>query len=591
MSPSFSINKALNAKFLPATREEMESLGWDRPDIVLVTGDAYVDHPSFGIALIGRWLEAHGYRVAILAQPRHHDERDFKRFGRPRLFFGISSGNLDSIVSNYTSNARIRTRDAYSPFGDPYFKGPKTKANRRRPDRAVIVYSNLARRAYPGVPIVLGGIEASLRRFIHFDFQQEKLRSSILTDSKADILVYGMGERASLQIAKRIEKGLDLKGIKGTCTKVNPKALALIDTSHRILPSWEKIQSDIRLFLDAELMVDEIARSGEDVSLLQEQKGGIMVFQNPPAAPLSAKEMDSLYGLYFSRLPHPLSGKVPAWEMIKDSITVVRGCSGNCSFCAISRHQGPVVTSRSKKSVMEEVERLSNSSFFKGTITDLGGPTANLYGVTCKISYRCKKRDCLFPKVCKNLELDEDCMRTLLKKVQSHSRVRKVFISSGLRMELLLKTPRLFEDILKRHTPGALKIAPEHTEEEVLMLMHKPGALVLERFLSKARSILNQGGKKENITAYFMTSHPGCTLSHMEAMRRKLKRLGLPVRQFQDFTPTPGTISTAMYVTGLDRYNKQPIFVAKRRKDRMAQRKILESLMKKMGQGRSDVQG
>ncbi len=590
MSPSSSDNKALNAKFLPATCAEMERLGWDRPDIVLVTGDAYVDHPSFGIALIGRWLAAHGYKVAILAQPRHHDERDFKRFGRPRLFFGISSGNIDSIVANYTSNARIRTRDAYSPFGDPYFKGPKTKANRRRPDRAIIVYSNLARRAYPGVPIVLGGIEASLRRFVHFDFQQEKLRGSILTDSKADILVYGMGERASLQIANRIEKGLSLNGIKGTCTKISPKSLC-IDTPHRILPSWEQIQSNIKLFLDAELMVDEIARSGQNVALLQRQKGGMMVIQNPPAAPLSTEEMDRLYGLYFSRLPHPLSGKVPAWEMIKDSITVVRGCSGNCSFCAISRHQGPVVTSRSKASVMAEVERLANAPFFKGIITDLGGPTANLYGVSCKISYRCKRRDCLFPKVCKNLELNEDRLRNLLKNVQSHPMVRKVFISSGLRMELLLKTPLLLEDILKRHTPGALKIAPEHTEEEVLMLMHKPGALVLERFLSNVRNILNKCRKKENITAYFMTAHPGCTISHMEAMRRKLKRLGLPVRQFQDFTPTPGTISTAMYVTGLDRYNKDPIFVAKRRKDRMAQRKILESLMGKNGQGISSVQG
>ncbi len=566
----------------------MEQRGWERPDVVLVTGDSYVDHPSFGVALIGRWLEAFGYRVAILSQPRYQDETDFKRFGRPRLFFGITSGNLDSIVSNYTGNARVRKRDAYSPYGDPYFPGPRTKGNRRRPDRAVMVYANLARRAYPGVPIVLGGIEASLRRFIHYDYQQERLRSSVLTDSKADILVYGMGERACLEIARRLERGQELSGIAGTCTRLSPKEK--LPEGCLALPSWDDITKNRALFLDAELQIDKSARSGAATPLVQAQKGGMLVLQNPPARPLTGEEMDFLYELPFTRRAHPSFKKVPAWEMIKDSITVVRGCFGNCSFCAIARHQGPVVTSRSKKSVLREVKRISKDHSFSGTITDLGGPTANLYGVSCKLKKDCRKRDCLFPKVCKNLETNQERMRTLLKAVAGHRAVKRVFISSGLRMELLIRTPRLLEDILKNHTPGALKIAPEHTEEEVLMLMHKPGALVLEEFLERARHVLKRLGKQREITAYFMTSHPGCTLSHMEAMKRKLKRLRLPVRQFQDFTPTPGTISTAMYVTGLDRYHKRPIFVARKRGERMAQRRVLESVMKEAKGVKTDVQ-
>ncbi len=572
------VKRRASSRFLPATRDEMIKRGWDRPDIVLVTGDAYVDHPSFGIALIGRWLEAHGYRVAVLAQPRHQNEEDFRRFGKPRLFFGISSGNLDSIVSNYTGNARIRLRDAYSPEGNPYFPGPRTKINRRRPDRAVIVYANLARRAYPDVPIVLGGIEASLRRFIHYDYQQEKLRGSILTDSKADILVYGMGELACLEIASRLQKGRDLLHIPGTCTRHRPGD---IKAECRFLPGWEEVTADTTSFLKAELEIDKVARTGEAICLAQVQKGGMVVVQNRPSHPLSTKELDFLYELPFTRLPHPSFGRIPAWEMIKDSVTAVRGCFGNCSFCAIARHQGPVVTSRSVDSVCRELDNLAKCSFFKGTITDLGGPTANLFGVSCAVGMKCMKKDCLFPKICTNLKLNEKAMRNLLKTASNRPYVQRLFISSGLRMELLLKTPKLLKDILEKHTPGTLKIAPEHTEEEVLYLMHKPGAIVLEDFLVTTRNLLKKLGKRPNITAYFMTSHPGCTIAHMNAMKKKLTNLRLPVRQFQDFTPTPGTISTAMYVTGLDRYHQNPIFVARKRRDRISQRRILESLMRK----------
>ena len=569
------------ANFLPATPEECRKRGWEHVDIVLVTGDAYIDHPSFGISLIGRWLEANGYRVAILSQPRHNNAQDFKKFGKPRLFFGISAGNLDSVVANYTGNARVRTKDAYSPGGNPYFDGPKARSNRRRPDRAVIKYGNLARQAYPDVPIVLGGIEASLRRFIHYDFQQERLRNSVLADSKADILVYGMGEKAVLAIAKRLECGQTLDSIPGTCVRLSQKQLEQYgyESEPIKLPGWHDIERQKELFLDAELAIDKAARSGTNRPLLQQQKGNIYVLQNRPAEPLNQAELDALYELPFTRETHPSFKNVPALNTIRDSITIVRGCSGNCSFCAIARHQGPVITSRSKKSILKEVQAISSKDGFKGTITDLGGPTANLYGTSCAVGYRCRKKDCLYPAVCKRFKANEKEFIGLLRESKKIPGVKHVFVSSGLRIELLLKTPKLLKEILLNHTPGMLKVAPEHTEEEVLRLMHKPDGLMLEEFLNRCRIISKSASKKVEITAYFMTSHPGCTVAHMKHMYKKLKRLRLCVRQFQDFTPTPGTLSTAMYVTGLDRYKKEPIYIARRRSERRAQRKILEMLM------------
>jgi len=570
-----------NALFLPATPEEYRKRGWDHVDIVLVTGDAYIDHPSFGIALIGRWLEANGYKVAILSQPNHKSARDFKKFGRPRLFFGISAGNLDSVVANYTGNARVRKKDAYSPEGNPYFRGPEVRSNRRRPDRAVIKYSNLARQAYPDVPVVLGGIEASLRRFVHYDFQQERLRNSVLADSKADILVYGMGERAVLEIAKRIENGQTLDCIPGTCIRLSQKQLGKYKFETKIikLPGWDEIARQKSLFLDAELAIDKAARSGTDTALLQQQKGGIYILQNRPAEPLTQAELDALYELPFARETHPLFKNVPALDTVRESVTIVRGCSGNCSFCAIARHQGPIIISRSVSSVLKEVRAISNKKGFKGTITDLGGPTANLYGASCEIEYRCKKKDCLYPAICKSFKLNEEKFRELLRKAKKIPGVKHVFVSSGLRIELLLKTPELLKEILLGHTPGMLKIAPEHTERDVLQLMHKYDALKLDDFLKICRQTSKASGKKVEITAYFMTSHPGCTVAHMESMQKKLKKLRLAVRQFQDFTPTPGTLSTAMYVTGLGRYKKEPIYVARKRSERKAQRRILETLM------------
>lgn len=567
-------------ELLPTSAAELVARGWDAVDVVLVTGDTYIDHPSFGVALIGRWLEAHGYRVGILAQPRHDRPDDFRRFGRPRLFFGITAGNLDSIVANYTGNAKVRDRDDYSPGGNPYFGAVAEKKARRRPDRATIVYANLARAAYPEVPLILGGLEASLRRFAHYDYQQHKLRASVLTDAKGDILVYGMGERAVLAIARRLAAGEKLADIPGTCERLTARELASRQWPEPplTLPSYAEVVADGARFLAAELAIDQHARSGGYQVLLQQQQA-LWVTQHPPAAPLATAELDKLYGLPFTRRSHPASGNVPAFRMIRDSITIVRGCCGNCSFCAIARHQGPAVVSRGKASVLAEVRQLAAAPDFSGTVSDLGGPTANLYGTSCASPSPCKRRDCLYPKVCNHFVIDEAAFRDLLAEAAAIPRVRHLFVSSGLRMELLLRTPRLLAAVVAHHTPGALKIAPEHTDPEVLRLMHKPGPEVLERFLSMVRELAVQQGKRVAVNPYLIASHPGCTTRHMEQLARDLKRLDLPVRQFQDFTPTPGTIATAMYVSGLDRETKKDIHVARKASERMAQRAKLEGVM------------
>lgn len=566
-------------RFLPASAAEMAALGWDRPDIILVTGDAYVDHPAFGVALIGRLLAANGYRVAVLAQPRHDSHEDFRQFGPPRLFWGISAGNLDSIVANYSGNGKVRDEDHYSPAGNPYFGNSRSKNERRRPDRATIRYANLARSAYAGVPIILGGIEASLRRFVHYDYQQNKLRASVLTDAKADLLVYGMGERAVLEVAARLAHGRDLAGIAGTCRRLTEAEFArLATTDPVILPSFAAIMEDMRLFLQAERVIDAHARALAPTVLAQQQQG-LWVVQQPPAAPLTSEELDTLSSLPFVRKPHPDAGDVPAYRMIRHSVTIVRGCFGNCSFCAIARHQGPVITSRSADSVLTEIKRITAMDDFHGTITDLGGPTANLYGLGCR-STACRRHDCLVDGGCRHLVVDEKPLLTLLDQAARIAGVKHVFVSSGLRMELLLQTPRLLRQLLTRHTPGAMKIAPEHTVPHVLRLMHKQKSNVLPAFVEMCRNIGQETGSRVVLTPYLISSHPGCSVADMAQMAEDLARLGLVVRQFQDFTPTPGTISTAMYVSGLDRDTLDPIHVPRSAGERQRQRNILEKVMK-----------
>ena len=571
----------MNVQPLPVTGQECRTRGWNEVDIILVSGDAYVDHPSFGIALIGRLLESQGYRVALLPQPRYDSEADFHRFGRPRLFFGISGGNLDSIVANYSSNGKVRDFDAYSPGGSPWRSEIREKSNRFRPDRAVLIYANLARRAFPDTPIILGGIESSLRRFIHFDYRQNRLRGSHLTDAKADLLVYGMAERAVVDAARLIENDHHLNGIPGTCLRLTESEMAVFrqeseDRGKKLvnLPGWDEIRFDSRAFMKAERIIDRLARSRADRVLVQKQQASWVV-QQPPAEALSQQEMDQLYELEFSRRPHPATPDVPAFDMIRNSVTVVRGCYGNCSFCAITRHQGPRITSRSIDSIVSEVERISSTSEFDGTITDLGGPTANLFGTSCAIG-SCPAHDCLYPKICKNLVLNEHLFIELLGRVADLDRINHLFVSSGLRLELLLETPALLEKLLKDHTPGNLKIAPEHTEAEVLALMHKEGHERLIRFVQLFNKVTRKLGKKAGLTPYVISAHPGCSEAHTRRMVQKMKRLGLTVRQFQDFTPTPGTLSTAMYVSGRHRDRDADIQVARNRSERMSQRQIIE---------------
>lgn len=567
---------------LPVTAEECRKRGWNYVDIVLISGDAYIDHPSFGIALVGRLLEYHGFRVAILPQPRYHNSDDFKIFGKPRLFFGITAGNLDSIVANYSSHGKVRDFDAYSDGGNPWWPGEKTKLNRRRPDRASIIYAQLARAAYRDVPIVLGGVEASLRRFVHYDYKQNRLRGSVLADSKSDLLIYGMGERAIVDTAKFLDKNEQLRGIKGTCERLTENQFAEFKTSQspgsiKYLPSWDDIQKNKQLFLDAELLLDNHARTVSADFIAQKQQSS-WIIQNAAPATLTPKELDAVYSLPFTRKSHPSAGDIPAYRMICHSVTIVRGCSGNCSFCAITRHQGPEIVSRSKESVLHEVQSVTQMDDFSGTISDLGGPTANLYATHCQVT-SCRRHDCLYPQVCKHLQIDENKMIDLLESVSSVEKVKHVFISSGLRMELLLKTPKLLQKIIANHTPGSLKIAPEHTEDGILSIMHKESHSVLQQFVKHCKNVGNQLGRQPIFTPYIITGHPGSTEEDTHNLVKKMTSLGLSVRKFQDFTPTPGTLSTAMYVSGLDRQKKKIIIPAPAQKNR--QRLILEKAFHK----------
>jgi uncharacterized radical SAM protein YgiQ len=567
---------------LPVTAEECRQRGWDEIDIVLVTGDAYVDHPSFGLALIGRVLENEGYRVAILAQPRHDVPDDFQRFGKPRLFFGITAGNLDSIVANYSSNGKVRDYDAYSQDGNPWWGKEQSRANRKRPDRATILYANLARFAYHDVPVVLGGVEASLRRFIHFDYKQHKLRNSVLTDGKADLLLYGMSEKTVAAVAKVLQQGRRPTGIAGSCERLTEKEFDAFQEKtppknlvH--LPCWNDIHKEKKYFMEAELLIDRYARNRSSKILVQQQQNGWIV-QHPSPLTLESQELDDIYNLPFQRTPHPTAGDIPAYRMIRHSVTIVRGCSGNCSFCAITRHQGPSIISRSKKSILAEVRRICEMEDFSGTISDLGGPTANLYGSRCDRG-GCPKHDCLFPKVCKHLETGENQLIDLLEKVANLPQVKHVFISSGLRMELLLKTPRLLEKLITSHTPGSLKIAPEHTEAHILKLMHKEEYRVLLDFVNQCEKIGKKHKKAVHLTPYVITGHPGSDEKSAALLVAKMKKLRLAVRQFQDFTPTPGTLSTAMLVSGLDRDKKK--ITCPSSSDKSRQRAILEAAFHK----------
>jgi uncharacterized radical SAM protein YgiQ len=553
--------------FLPMSRAEMTARGWEALDILLVSGDAYIDHPSFGPAMIGRALEFQGYRVGIVAQPDWKDARSLQVMGAPRLFCGVTAGNLDSMLANYTAARHRRTEDSYSEGRLPG----------RRPNHATVVYAQLCARAFPGVPVVLGGIEASLRRVAHYDYWEDKLRPSILADSKAAILVYGMGEAAACEIARRLAAGQrDLGGIRGTAVMLGAKASAT-DTfgEHIRLPAWEALQADKQLLLPLTRQVEREQTPFCGKRLVQFHGDRALVIE-PPAFPLAEPDLDALYDLPFQRLPHPsYQGEIPAFTMIKDSVTVMRGCPGGCTFCGLGLHQGKFLSSRSETSVLRELRRMTEMSSFRGTVSDLGGPTANLYGCEnglAEACHRCRRASCLFPRLCPVFKVEEEQALRLYQNARSSPGIKHVFIQSGIRMDVALQTPAYLRELVRHHVSGHLKVAPEHLDPEVLRRMRKPAG-VFEKFMEQFHSETRAAGKEQYLVPYFISSFPGCTDREMGAVEQFLRRSNWNLQQVQDFIPLPMTPAAAMYVTGRDYETGRPIEVARGAGARQGQRR------------------
>ena len=567
--------------FLPTTKKELELRGWTQLDVILFSGDAYVDHPSFGAAVIGRTLEAAGYKVAIVPQPDWHgDFRDFKKLGRPRLFFGIAPGCMDSMVNKYTANKRLRSEDAYSPDG----------RHDMRPEYPTIVYTHILKQLYPDVPVVIGGIEASLRRLTHYDYWQDKLRKCILCDSNADLLIYGMGEKPILQLCREMDMGShieDIKDIPQTVFLANKEDIPNgIQPSDIILHSHNQCLQDKRCQAENFRHIEEESNRMHAARLLQEVDGKFAVV-NPPFPPMTTEELDASFDLPYTRLPHPKykNKRIPAYDMIRHSVNIHRGCFGGCAFCTISAHQGKFISSRSKESILKEVKAVTRMPDFKGYLSDLGGPSANMYGMAGKnknICEKCKRPSCINPKICPNLNTDHSALLDIYRAVDAMPEIKKSFIGSGVRYDLLLhqtddeKTNRATKEytreLITNHVSGRLKVAPEHTSQTVLDLMRKPE---FEQFIEFKRifdRINQEEGLKQQIIPYFISSHPGCTEADMAELAVKTKRLDFQLEQVQDFTPTPMTISTETWYTGLHPYTLQPVFSAKTRDEKLAQR-------------------
>ncbi|HLV66679.1 MAG TPA: YgiQ family radical SAM protein [Polyangiaceae bacterium] len=556
--------------FLPTTREEMEARGWDELDILIVTGDAYVDHPAFGPILIARFLEGRGYRVGVCAQPDWRSPDDLLRMGRPRLFVGVSAGNLDSMLNKLTAQKKVRSEDQYSPGGRPNC----------RPNRASIVYANLCRNAFPGVPIVLGGIEASLRRIAHYDYWSDSVRRSILLDAKADLLVFGMGERAAWEIARRLSAGEPvsaLTDIRGTAHVLNRpeqwRPLAedasqfVRDGKIVLLPSYEEVVRDKRAFAEMSRRLQLETNPGNARPLLQPH-GDQAVYLNPPGLPLEESDMDGLYDLPFARTPHPRYGseRIPAFDTVKHSIVTMRGCFGGCTFCSITEHEGRVIQSRSAESVLREIRELSRLGGFGGTLSDLGGPTANMYKMHCKspeIERACRKLSCVHPGICSNLVTDHGPLLDLLRRVRKEPGIKRAYIASGVRYDLAERSPEFIRELARHHTGGQLSVAPEHTSPEVLKRMKKPGVETYERFARAFCDASAAAGREQYLVPYFITGHPGSTLADTIELALYLKRNKLRPRQVQDFIPTPMSIATTMYHTGYDPLAMEPVPVVR----------------------------
>lgn len=552
---------------LPINREEMAARGWGQCDIILVSGDAYVDHPSFGVPLIGRVLEELGYRVGIIAQPQTVD--DFRVLGAPLLCWGISAGNIDSQLMRQTIMRRPRRDDPYSPGGQAGL----------RPANASIVYTSLARQAYKGVPVILGGIEASLRRFAYYDFWSEKVKRSLLFDAKADLIVFGMGERPIAEIARRLRTGEELKGIPG-CAEIRTD---ISGENTMELPTYENVSTvddaGKRAFAEMTRLIHLYCDSASKYSLLQ-RHGDRWLWASRAALPLSGDELDAVYDLPFTRQPHPCyaENRIPAYEMIKDSITTHRGCYAGCSFCAIGAHQGTKISSRSEENILQEIRHVTNSKDFHGTVSDLGGPTANMYGTGCSLGRtRCLDRSCLFPKVCKNLHTDHTPLMHLMRSARNLPKVKHLFVTSGIRCDLAT-TPAAkgyIAELARYHVGGRLKIAPEHVAEEVLTAMRKSDAKPYQRFVSEFLSSSCQAGKNQQVVEYFMSGHPGCTLAHMIELAEYLQRKNILPEQVQDYYPVPLTLAAAMFYTGLDPLTGEGIYVARTASEKAQQRALL----------------
>ena len=560
--------------FLPISTKEVKERGWDEVDFVYVTGDAYVDHPSFGASIITRVLEAEGYRVAVLAQPNWKTTEDFKRFGRPRLGFLVSSGNIDSMVAHYTAAKKKRSQDAYSPG----------RIMGLRPDRAVTVYCNKIREAYHDVPIIIGGLEASLRRFAHYDYWDDKIRRSIIFDSQADLLVYGMGENQMIEICRRLSNGeniSDIRDVKGTCYVCD-----VTETPYegKECPSYENcLKSKKEYAVSCRIEQDEQDHiRGKTV---KQRHGSKMLVQNPPMPPLTQQELDWVYSLPYERTYHPCYeklGGVPAIEEVRFSITHNRGCFGACNFCSLAFHQGRFITTRSKESVVKEAKLLTTLPDFKGYIHDIGGPTANFRRTSCLKQLEhglCKGKKCLAPTPCKALEADHSEYLDILRTVRSLPKVKKVFVRSGIRYDYMLKDPddTFFRELVKYHVSGQLKVAPEHCSAAVLDKMGKPHIEAYVEFSKKYFELSDDAGKEQYLVPYLMSSHPGSTLKDAVELAVFLKKRHIRPEQVQDFYPTPGTISTCMFYTGLDPYTMQEVYVAKDSKDKAMQRALLQS--------------
>ncbi|MFH0992084.1 MAG: YgiQ family radical SAM protein [bacterium] len=556
--------------------KEMRELGWKQADIILFSGDAFVDHPSFGTAIIARVLEHHGYKVAVVPQPNWRDDlRDFKKLGTPRLFFGATAGNMDSMVNHYTANKRLRSNDAYTPGN---------KAG-QRPDYAVTVYSKILKSLYPDIPLIIGGVEASLRRLTHYDYWSDSLKPSVLIDSGADLLIYGMAEKSILKVAERMKWGEKIQSITQVPQTVYPTTELPAENNVIVLASYEECLKKTKAFA-RNFVIAEVESNSLKQRTLAEQCGDAWVVVNPSFLPFTQEEMDAIYDLPFTRLPHPrYNGKepIPAFEMIQDSVTLHRGCFGGCSFCTISAHQGKFISSRSKESVLKEVEKVAESPSFKGHITDLGGPSANMYqmeGFDLEICNQCKRPSCIYPSVCKNLKTDHTPLIELYREASRIKGVKKITISSGIRYDLLLdpknrpvdhSSLEYLRDLIVHHVSGRLKVAPEHTSSKILKLLRKSSFDQYVNFQERFTSICEEHGLNQQLIPYFISSLPVSDLDDMADLSAQARELHMNLEQVQDFTPTPMTLSSVMYYTGLDPYSFKKLYIPRSVKEKKIQ--------------------